>query len=169
MAIIAQVRAFEHINFNKNCGVDEFTEDFLASDAAMNPETESGRFACAKRPYGRGRRTRTLNKGFGDPRVTITPCPYASARTVSRQQGILYRDLRRLSRKICAPARKRASEAEKARRALFPSRFSCQARRSSHARSSAVRAMSNAAILASRCRCLVALMAGRMPNSSVRT
>ena len=51
MAIIAQVRAFEHINFNKNCGVDEFTEDFLASDAAMNPETESGRFACAKRPY----------------------------------------------------------------------------------------------------------------------
>ena len=68
MAIIAQVRAFEHINFNKNCGVDEFTEDFLVSDAAMNPETESGRFACAKRPYGRGRRTRTLNKGFGDPR-----------------------------------------------------------------------------------------------------
>lgn len=60
MAIIAQVRAFEHINFNKNCGVDEFTEDFLVSDAAMNPETESGRFACAKRPYGRGRRTRTL-------------------------------------------------------------------------------------------------------------
>ena len=51
MAIIAQVRAFEHINFNKNCGVDEFPEDFLAPDAAMHPETESGRFACAKRPY----------------------------------------------------------------------------------------------------------------------
>ena len=27
------------------------------------------------RPFGRGRRTRTLNKGFGDPRVTITPYP----------------------------------------------------------------------------------------------
>ena len=25
---------------------------------------------------GRARRTRTLNKGFGDPRVTITPLPY---------------------------------------------------------------------------------------------
>ena len=25
--------------------------------------------------FGRGRRTRTLNKGFGDPRVTITPYP----------------------------------------------------------------------------------------------
>ena len=32
---------------------------------------------------GRGRRIRTLNKGFGDPRVTITPFPYAT--------GILYR------------------------------------------------------------------------------
>ena len=27
---------------------------------------------------GRGGRTRSLNKGFGVPRVTITPCPYTS-------------------------------------------------------------------------------------------
>ena len=27
--------------------------------------------------FSRGRRTRTLNKGFGDPRVTITPLPFA--------------------------------------------------------------------------------------------
>ena len=26
--------------------------------------------------YGRGTRTRTLNNGFGDRDVTITPCPY---------------------------------------------------------------------------------------------
>ena len=32
---------------------------------------------------GRGRRIRTLNKGFGDPRVTITPFPCAT--------GVLYR------------------------------------------------------------------------------
>ncbi len=29
-------------------------------------------------PCGRGRRIRTLNKGFGDPRVTITPFPYTT-------------------------------------------------------------------------------------------
>ena len=32
---------------------------------------------------GRGRRIRTLNKGFGDPRVTITPCPYVPTNKVN--------------------------------------------------------------------------------------
>ena len=36
----------------------------------QRPAESTGRF------LSRGRRTRTLNKGFGDPRVTITPCPY---------------------------------------------------------------------------------------------
>ena len=31
---------------------------------------------------GRGTRTRTQNKGFGDPRVTITPYPYVVGRLV---------------------------------------------------------------------------------------
>ena len=30
----------------------------------------------------RARRTRTLNKGFGDPRVTITPLPYLTTREI---------------------------------------------------------------------------------------
>ena len=38
-------------------------------------EIEKAPFPLRKSARGRGRRTRTLNKGFGDPRVTITPCP----------------------------------------------------------------------------------------------
>lgn len=44
--------------------------------------------------FGRGRRTRTLNKGFGDPRVTITPCPY--------EHALLYRDTGKKSSRIFA-------------------------------------------------------------------
>ena len=36
---------------------------------------------------GRGTRTRTQNKGFGDPRVTITPCPYVR---VAHERILLY-------------------------------------------------------------------------------
>ena len=42
----------------------------------------------ARRGIGRGRRTRTLNKGFGDPRVTITPCPYILCRSCSPAQDM---------------------------------------------------------------------------------
>ena len=44
-------------------------------------EIEKEPFLFRKSSHGRGRRTRTLNKGFGDPRVTITPCPFAVQRT----------------------------------------------------------------------------------------
>ena len=43
----------------------------------FEPEREPA--SCETGSPGRGRRTRTLNKGFGDPRVTITPCPYGFA------------------------------------------------------------------------------------------
>ena len=33
-------------------------------------------FPLRKSARGRGSKIRTHNKGFGDPRVTITPCPY---------------------------------------------------------------------------------------------
>ena len=40
----------------------------------------------------RGTRTRTQNKGFGDPRVTITPYPYALRATfdiIAGRKGIV--------------------------------------------------------------------------------
>ena len=46
----------------------------LTSRRITRPRRTVGWFGCER--SGRGRRTRTLNKGFGDPRVTITPCPY---------------------------------------------------------------------------------------------
>ena len=46
--------------------------------ATEYPGKQDRAFAFAKAlscSLSRGRRIRTLNKGFGDPRVTITPCP----------------------------------------------------------------------------------------------
>ena len=40
---------------------------------------------------GRGSKTRTHNKGFGDPRVTITPCPCAAKDIIRRIQLLVNR------------------------------------------------------------------------------
>ena len=40
--------------------------------------------------YGRGTRTRTQNKGFGDPRVTITPYPYVATRLFNHITNSMY-------------------------------------------------------------------------------
>ena len=50
---------------------------------------------------GRGTRTRTQNKGFGDPRVTITPYPYALRATfdiIAARQGIVKHFFREILR-----------------------------------------------------------------------
>ena len=50
------------------------------------------------RLYGRGSKIRTHNKGFGDPRVTITPCPYVLSNRVyytgklCRCQGVSFQE-----------------------------------------------------------------------------
>ena len=44
----------------------------------MNAKKEPVSFETGS--SGRGTRTRTQNKGFGDPRVTITPYPYVVTR-----------------------------------------------------------------------------------------
>ena len=47
-------------------------QDIPENDAKKEPVSyETG-------SSGRGTRIRTQNKGFGDPRVTITPCPYGT-------------------------------------------------------------------------------------------
>ena len=51
-------------------------------------------FLFRKSSIGRGTRTRTQNKGFGDPRVTITPYPYVH---IDCEHHILYRHMNDLS------------------------------------------------------------------------
>ena len=61
-----------------NIYVHLYGDGFDEMYSALVPKgKEKTQTLATLRSHGRGRRTRTLNKGFGDPRVTITPCPYA--------------------------------------------------------------------------------------------
>ncbi len=75
--VLSKLLGHADVNVTYNIYVHLYGDGFDEMYSALVSEKiEKEPFFFKKSSHGRGSKIRTHNKGFGDPRVTITPCPY---------------------------------------------------------------------------------------------
>ena len=97
--ILSRLMGHADVDITYNIYVHLYGDGFDEMYSALVPKgKEKTQTLATLRSHGRGRRTRTLNKGFGDPRVTITPCPYVLSNRIHYTgkpwfcQGVSFRE-----------------------------------------------------------------------------